>query len=170
MGIQHAVDDQVAHGRKTDAAHLRAAGIDAAIDGQAAAVHHQFDVPGPQLVTDHHVATLDLETPGAEDTPSGQARIQVGKVGQGLRPQHGFGAFVRHPRAARGVPAGGRAAERAAQVHPARFRAQRDGLNAAGAVVLRRHVDKPSPRLPSAPRGPTHRSANPRPARCRPRP
>ncbi|PEQ14917.1 hypothetical protein X973_15730, partial [Piscirickettsia salmonis] len=77
MRVQQAVDAQVVARRQADAADLAAAGVDTAIDRQAAAIDADLDHARAHLVAHHQVALLELEAAGAGDAALVQSVIQA---------------------------------------------------------------------------------------------
>ncbi|MNX34790.1 hypothetical protein D3C86_650400 [compost metagenome] len=130
----------VARGQ-ADVADLLAAGIDAAIDLQVAAVHRDVDLARLEFVAEHQVAALELEAARAEGPALGQPRVQAGEVGDDLRAHVDVARGIGNQRSARVMVATAAGRDAPAQVHHACAGIQRQGIEPAGAVVLGRQVD-----------------------------
>ena len=73
-----------------------AAGVDLAIDAQAAAVGGDDDVPGADFVADRQVPDPGLETAGSGDAGLGEAAIQTAEILDGLPIQLDAAVFEGH--------------------------------------------------------------------------
>ena len=140
--VQHGIgrQAQAVARRQADAAHADAAGVDAAGHREAAGVDRDIDFAGADFVADGQVAALDLEAARAVDRARVQALVQRGEI-QLLGADVDGALGIRHARAAGLVVARGAAQDAALQVDAARAGIQRDGRQAAGAVVAGRQVD-----------------------------
>ncbi|MNK61151.1 hypothetical protein D3C87_803050 [compost metagenome] len=145
--VERAVHREVALGREADRAHLEAAGVDAAVHREAAAVERDLDHARLHFVADGEVALLDLEAARAGHAAFVEARVQAREVGHGLAAHADLGRVVGHDGAARVVRAARGAEDASAQVDAARAGAQRRRLQRAAAVVRGRQVDHRTRRL-----------------------
>ena len=147
MGIEHAVDREIAHCGETDRADLVAAGIDGAVDGQIPAIQRDLDIAGLDLVADDQIALLDLESARTEHAAGVEANVQSREVGKRLRAHSEFGRIVRHHRATGVIIARCAAPDRSGESDVASTLVQSRRGKRAAAIVLRRQVDHRSRRL-----------------------
>ncbi|WZB60700.1 hypothetical protein WJ970_23215 [Achromobacter xylosoxidans] len=147
MRIKQPVEHQIVHGREPDAAHLCAAGVDLAIDAQAAAVGGDDDVPGADFVADRQVPDPGLETAGSGDAGLGEAAIQTAEILDGLPFQLDAAVFEGHIGAAGIVFAAGAAQQLASQRDQASRRAHGRRAQAACVVIGGGNVHDRSGRL-----------------------
>ncbi|OEZ45585.1 hypothetical protein JANLI_58450 [Janthinobacterium lividum] len=132
---------------QADAAHLLAAGVDRAVDGQVAAIHGDRDFARFQFTVQHQVALLELEAAAAEHAALGQALVQSLEILDMLAAHVEAARRERHVGTARVVVAATAAGDAAQQRHAARLRIERAGGELAGAVGNGREIDAGSGRL-----------------------
>ncbi|MNS96144.1 hypothetical protein D3C72_1304300 [compost metagenome] len=141
MGIQRAVHAQHIACRQADAADLFAAGIDAAVDLQAATIKADIDVASLHFITDHQVTFAQLEGTATRNATARQPCVEPGKVLQLTSTQYQFSAVVGHLGTAGIVAPAGTAQQCSGQRHAAPLLAQCLHRQTTATVVACRYVD-----------------------------
>ncbi|CDF93154.1 hypothetical protein BN844_2060 [Pseudomonas sp. SHC52] len=159
MGIEHSAvaQGQGVPGGQMDTADALATGVHLAVDQQAAVVQGHVDGRGPELVANHQIALLELETAGAEHLPVIQPLVQrrelrteIAVATQTLSLDLHATGQIRHVGTAGVIFARAGAQDPSLQIDDSRRAAQGHGTEPTGLIVAGREVDARAIRLADA--------------------